>query len=157
MKQELTRYLKRVRRHLNMPNCQRDRVISDLTTTITAMTESGMDVDQILKELGSPKKTAREFNEQMKEFTYKKSPWRFVFLAVAVLAGAALAFEWIISLILGDIFNVTMPGAVGVIGGADGPTSVFITKTVSTCWQWLCLLLIGLIGYWIFCRIKRKD
>ena len=56
----------------------------------------------------------------------QKSPWRFVFLALAIISGAVLAVDSLLPrLALHSLNNNAM--SVGIIGGADGPTAVFIT------------------------------
>ena len=89
--------------------------------------------EEIKKEMGSPKKVAAELNEQMKEYAYRKSPWRFVFLAAAVLSGGWLVFYHVMQLLFTRIVDLSFTllpsetASLGIIGGADGPTSIFIT------------------------------
>ena len=84
----------------------------------------------------------------------KKSPWRFAFAAVIAVSGLELLTylaAWLIGTVLGGIsFNVTRAASIGIIGGADGPTSVFITASAGPAWQlflWLLLMAIGILGY----------
>ena len=84
-------YIRSVRQRLNLPKAVKDRVISDFISSIEARREAGMSEEAILAELGSSRKAAAELNDQMKEFTFRKSPWRFACLALAVLSGGWLA------------------------------------------------------------------
>lgn len=154
---KMKKYCTSIERRLNLPLNVKARVMNDFTTTIAAMREAGKTDEEIYAELGSPKKVAADLNEQMKEFAYRKSPWRFVFLIMAIISGAWLAFYagmmWILNLLVGS-----EAGSLGIIGGADGPTAIFVT-TSGPDWDLLCLaalLVIGLVGYWLLKRRKPK-
>ena len=51
--------------------------MADFLSAINARKEDGQSEETILAELGTPKQAAKELNEQMKEYTYKKSPLRW--------------------------------------------------------------------------------
>ena len=98
---------------------------------------------------------------EQKKKTGKKSPWRFVFLACAVygaweLLGSLCA--WILYLGLADpIFSMTESTSVGIIGGADGPTAIFVTTPGWTGYVVPVLALgVGIWGFLRFSRQKRK-
>ena len=78
----IEKYLRAVRRRLNMPKELKDRVMTDFSSSIEARKENGQTEDAILAELGTPRQAAKDLNEQMKEYTYKKSPWRWACLSV---------------------------------------------------------------------------
>lgn len=132
----MKKYMKSIERRLNLPKDVKSRVMADLSTTISAMTEAGKTEEEICAELGAPKKVAAELNEQMKEFAYRKSPWRFAFLAVAVLSGLWLAFVrgilWMGEILMAVSFPVVQSESsnLGIIGSADGPTSIFVSTVV---------------------------
>jgi len=155
----IQQYLNRVRRKLHMPRSLRDRVISDLTTSITAQLEQGLSSEEVLRSMGSPAKTAAELNAQLKEYTYRKSPWRFVFLAAAVLSAIGIGAILCLSVLLDGIFHQSH--SIGIIGGADGPTSVFVASpphsTGEVLLPYILVLIIGIVGYWIFSRLKHKE
>ena len=71
-------YVNAVERRLNLPREVKARVMSDFSSAIQACREAGMSDEAIYAELGTPKKAAADLNEQMKEFAYRKSPWRFL-------------------------------------------------------------------------------
>ena len=70
----MKKYIKAVKRRLNMPKELRNRVINDFESDIASRLETGQSKDQIKKEFGSPQQAAAELNKQMEEYTYKKSP-----------------------------------------------------------------------------------
>jgi uncharacterized membrane protein len=126
--QKMKTYLKQVERRLNLPGDIKKRVMSDFESSIHSRREAGMTDAAIFAELGDAKKAAADLNEQMKEFTYRKSPWRYVFAVVAACGAAKL-----IKLLIAQILYWTMQiplrlesASVGVIGGADGPTAILV-------------------------------
>lgn len=155
---KMKRYTTAVERRLKLPKEIRNRVMCDFISSISARREAGMTDEEIFAELGSPKQAAAELNEQMKEFTYRKSYWRFLAMAIAVCAGWKLLMEGIA---WGTVFRLTHQNAasIGIIGGADGPTAVFVTATVSpgskVLLTVLCLVL-GIWGYRRLCRCRKK-
>lgn len=115
--------------------------------------------DAIFAELGTPKQAAAELNEQMKEFAYRKSPWRFVGLALAIYAGYQLLMEGIAQIAVWQIVNKNS-AAIGIIGGADGPTAVFVTATVPTGSGVLLMVACLALGIWAYrrlCRCRKKE
>ena len=87
----------------------------------------------------------------------RKSPWRCVFLALAILAGLWLA---VYRLALGYARHIvdkyaTYSADVGIIGGADGPTAIFVTVGSGFDWDLLiavAVLMVGIVG---FLRLRR--
>lgn len=149
------RYLRGVKRRLNLPPEAKARVMSDFAGALEARREAGMPEEAIYAELGSAKKAAAGLNEQMKEFAYRKSPWRFVFLI-----GGILALGWILlsrvlnrlGLLLETLRVFGSSATVGIIGGADGPTAVFVTgvQTNGTDWDvvvMIAVLVVCVVGY----------
>jgi len=98
----------------------------------------------------------------MENVQKKKSPWRFAFLAIAacgaweILGNLAAG---ILYLALPDpVLTASEAASVGIIGGADGPTAVFVTTPGWTSWVIpLLMLLIGIWGYVRLSRGKKKE
>ena len=160
MEKQLDKYLRSVRRRLNMPKELKDRVMTDFTGSLEARMESGQSFEEILAELGSPKQAAKELNLQMKDYTYQKSPWRWGCLVLAVFSGLCLVYNGYANLLL-MLFNNANNASIGIIGGADGPTSVFVTTR--TLYSGLpaeaiyaMLLVMGLIGFIALSKMKQK-
>ncbi len=151
----MEKYTKAVSRRLNLPKDIKERVMSDFLSSIRARQENGQTDEQILAELGSPRKAAAELNEQMKEFTYRKSPWRYLFAAIAAYGAAKL-----LKLLFAQILYWTMQiplrlesASIGVIGGADGPTAIFVTSSPAAGHILGVVLLI--VGIWGFLRLSK--
>ena len=154
-------YCRAVKRRLNLPREIKERVMTDFVSDIEARRERGMTDAEILAELGTPKKAAEELNDQMKEYAYRKSPWRFLFAALAIyglweVLGALAAM--LLYLAMSD--PLTEASSVGIIGGADGPTAVFVTTSTVLGWQHYIIPLValaaGIWGFYRLCRCKQK-
>ena len=155
---KMKNYTHAVERRLNLPGEVKARVMSDFISSIEARRESGMTDAQIYAELGTPKKAAADLNEQMKDYAYRKSPWRFAFLAAAVYGGAELlAGLWanLLYWVLRTQAALTPNEAVsiGVIGGADGPTAIFVTTP--TWMHYITPVILLVIGCWGFWRLRK--
>ena len=152
---DMEKYIKAIARRLNLPRDVKARVMSDLVSSIRARQEVGETPDEIIAELGSAAKVAAELNEQMKEFAYRKSPWRYLF-AVLAAYGAARVLKLLFGQILYWIFQIQVrqeTASIGVIGGADGPTAIFVTSDPAAGYIIAVVLLI--VGIWGFFRLSR--
>ena len=160
MEKNMEKYLRAVRRRLDMPKEVKKRVMADFADSVEARLENGQDEAAILAELGTPKQAARELNSQMNEYTYKKSPWRWICLALAVVSGLCLAYRGLPGLLL-MLFNKANNASIGIIGGADGPTAIFVTTSTTdmpfpSAGMYVLLLAMGLIGFAALGRLKKK-
>ena len=155
---KMKKYTNAVERRLDLPRDVKARVMNDFLTSIAARRESGQTDEHIYAELGDPKKAAADLNEQMKEYVYRKSPWRFLLLALAIAAGLWLAFYAGMQLILQNL--VGQAADLGIIGGADGPTAIFITASPVPDWDPVivaAVLIVGIAGYIRLRRCKPKK
>ncbi len=154
---KMKQYVNAVERKLNLPREVKARVMSDFSSSINARREAGLTDEEVYAELGTPKEAAAELNEQMKEFAYRKSPWRFLFLAAAVFSGLWLAADAAFQMaILSSLeANLGQAGSVGIIGGADGPTAVFLTAKVGFDWNLLLMVLLLAAGIFGFLRLRK--
>ena len=154
---KMKRYVNAVERRLDLPGDIRARVMSDFSSSIQARRESGMTDAEIYAELGTPGQAAADLNEQMKDYTYRKSPWRFLFAALAAYGAAELLGSlagFILYLFMADpLFHAGEASSIGIIGGADGPTAIFIT---TPSWTGYVLPVAALIiGIWGFMRLRK--
>ena len=110
------------------------------------------------KETPEGKRSMEEAQRKQKT-TGRKSPWRFAFAALALYAGVELLLclaAWLIGNVFGGIsFNVTKASTIGIIGGADGPTSVFVTAAPAPAWHPFLMLVLLAAGVWGFRRLNR--
>ena len=160
MDEKMKKYIRRVRRRLELPEDLKERVMSDFGSAVQARRDAGNTDSQIIDELGAPKDAAAVLNEQMKEYTFRKSPWRFLFAAVAIYGATRLLGNLIVrvyTLFVGASIAVSDSATVGIIGGADGPTAIFVTAprwiepTVS-----VVALATGIVGFVLLRRCRRR-
>jgi len=158
----IEKYISVVKRKLCLPRKLKERVMSDFISSIRAMQETGKTEAEILSELGTPQEVAAQLNEQMKEYTYRRSPWRFLFAACGVYGAVKmLRGVWVNLIYLTfrakTYSTVGASASIGIIGGADGPTAIFVTAPV-----WMSyimpaiLLIVGVLGFLKLSRIKKK-
>lgn len=89
-----------------------------------------------------------------------KRIWRFVFTAMVLLAALQLlgfVACWLIGSVLGGISFSVPAASVGIIGGADGPTAIFVTGMAKPDWQlilWIVLLVVGITG---LCKLRGNG
>lgn len=157
---KMKRYMNAIERRLNLPRAVKARVMSDLQSSVTARREAGQTDEQIYAELGTPKTVAVELNEQMREYAYTKSKWRWAALAGVVVAAWKLIFESIMGFMVWLVnFTVGESVSLGVIGGADGPTAIFVTTELSG-YRWLLwglILLMCIIGWWKLSHCSPRE
>ena len=150
---QLARYLRAVRRRLALPKEMKDRVMDDLRGSIGERREAGQTDEEILAALGSAKQAAAELTAQLPGYALRKSPWRFVCLVAAALA--------LLTGLLKTITNLRGFASVGVIGGADGPTAIFIAGPQIFDWADVMIagivLVLGLAGYLLLRRLPPKK
>ena len=112
-----------------------------------------------MAELGTPAAAAAELSEQMADFTYQKSPWRWACFALAVVCLLVLIHGGIRGLLAAALTGANS-ASIGIIGGADGPTSIFVTTApgqLQYTYTFTGLLLaMGILGFFALSRINRK-
>ena len=94
----------------------------------------------------------------------KKNPWRFAFLACAIygavklLGGLWVNIVYWFSVLFMEIRSEFVPNeaySIGIIGGADGPTAIFVTAPV-----WISYLIPTaalIVGIWGYLRLSRPS
>ena len=157
---KMKKYTNSVERRLNLPREVKARVMSDFISSIAARREAGQSDEEIYEDLGTPAKAAADLNEQMKDYAYRKSPWRFLCLGIAVVAGAQLLYDAMIALVAHcmAVSAHRTAASIGIIGGADGPTAIFLTAPAWTRMAWMAALLaVGAAGYLLLRHCKAKS
>ena len=152
----MKKYMKDVKRKLNLPKDVKNRVMADLETSVRSRLEAGQTQEQIMAEVGTPAEVAAELNGQMKEFAYEKSPWRWACLALAAVSALTLVFKGAINLMAAILNKAT----IGVIGGADGPTAIFVTRAPeSAVYSMLIsalILVMSLVGFYSLGHMRKR-
>lgn len=158
MTDEMKKYTNAVKRRLNLPKDVKERVMSDFVSSITARQEAGQTNAEIITELGTPKKAAAELNGQMKEYAYRKSPWRWLFLAAAVLSGGWLLLYRVmmgLGMLLSTLKISGESASIGIIGGADGPTAIFVASSQGPDWDAVLMGIVLVVSILAFLRLRK--
>lgn len=115
------RYMNAIERRLRADRATRARIMTELAGDFESRREAGQSDDQIMAELGTPDEVATQFNAALGA-PGRPSRWRWAFVALAVL---------VLAVVLGpDLVNrltATHATSLGIIGGADGPTAIYVT------------------------------
>lgn len=115
------RYMNAIERHLRVDRENRARIMTELAGDFESRREAGQSDKEIMTELGTPEEVAAQFNTAL-GVSGSISRWRWAFVVLAVL---------VLAVVLGpDLINrfaATQAESLGVIGGADGPTAIYVT------------------------------
>ncbi len=157
----MKKYTNSVERKLNLPRDVKRRVMADFISSIQSRRDAGLTDEEIFAELGAAGAVAADLNEQMKEFAYRKSPWRWACLAPMILCALALAFKGGIGLMMFLMnLHVNEASSIGIIGGADGPTAIFVTRTSGSMYletvMIVLVLILSLIGFYRLGHMRKK-
>lgn len=163
---DVKRYMNAIERNLRMDRKTRARVMADLASDFQNRRDAGQSDAEIMAELGAPAQAAAEFNAAFaaegpgnaRRPWGTPSRWRWLFLAAAVLAllvNFAVMWFWRYM----PFYEASPGGSLGIIGGADGPTAVFVTGVGSVSllagpWLFVAALCGFLLLGW--CRADRK-
>lgn len=125
------KYLRMVRRRLCLPSDLRRQALSQLPGEIHEKINQGQSWEDLSRELGSPSEAAARIQAGYPGFP--KSPWRFAGLALLILGLAMSLLTEAAPLLAGFLLTQGWlfpreAESVGIIGGADGPTAVFISS-----------------------------
>lgn len=147
-------FLKTLKKELRpLKPSERKKTISYYEESIADMMESGLSEEDVIEKIGSPQKTAQEIleNTSPENLRGKDVPG-------TVLVCASILFI-ILSVISGIRQHIIIESAsISIIGGADGPTSIFLAGTIAPPRIWGVALFIVLITViYKFFRAHRKK
>ncbi len=148
----IKKYVDGIKNHLHLPLNMKARIISDLATDIHARMEKGETIEEILTVMGTPKEVAAGFNTELAEYTRSKgSPWRFLFLGGAIFTGVFLIFSIISFLAQPEL-------AYGIIGSADGPTSIYVGSRAVLPALWVVVpFFIGCLTTYLLLKWQKNG
>ena len=155
----MKKYMNAVKRKLNLPRDVKQRVMADLETSVRSRAEAGQTEEQIKAEMGTPAEVAAELNEQMKEFAYAKSAWRWACLALAVVSALAFLYKGVINMLVAAI-TYAESQSMGIVGGADGPTVIFVTQSpdsaVYSMLMSAMILVMSIAGFYYLGHMRKR-
>ena len=88
----------------------------------------------------------------------RKSSWRFFFAAIAAFGVWELIGGAVVGFLLGTgIFTPGKASTIGVIGGADGPTAIFVTHKAPAWYQIVLAIVMIAVCVWGFLRLGKRG
>lgn len=119
-------YIRKILKRIKVTDKTKARIKSDLQTELQSREEAGETMEQIIAQKGSPQVVADAFNgacdaQMRRQYRARQSLKAAAFMLIA-LALVLLCVNW--------IGNAAVLGStsVGIIGGADGPTRIFVAR-----------------------------
>ena len=150
----IKKYMNTIERKLRVDKATRQRIMNDLCGDVQARLEAGQNPEALMAELGSPDAVVESFHSAFADRVRpRRSPLRWLLLPLAIVPLA----EAVVLQLLTAGFSVPEAGAVGVIGGADGPTAIFVAGMVSTdptAWGAGGRLALALAAAALFCLLQ---
>ena len=160
-------YVRAVVRKLRLPRRVKKRVKNDLLSDFAARMEAGETEGQVIADMGTPEKAAAAFNESFAgELIPRRTPAEWALLAAAILCGVSVVWSAMEAFILPALFQALAglqmrlsssgSGSVAIIGGADGPTAIFVAGSLQI-WNLLVPLILGVICTGVYIWRRKKS
>ena len=93
--------------------------------------------------------------------TSAKNPWRWACLGLSIVCGLLFLYSSLSQLFPLVSVKLNEAASIGIIGGADGPTAVFVTGPNRIGYQpttmYALLTAMGLIGFFALRKLPRKE
>ena len=162
MRQE--EFLKALEKSLGrLKKSERTKYVESYRELLADMMENGLSEEDAVAKQGDVKAIAAEIvagaapNEKRKDIA---GILLVIVSAVMVLLSVFSFFNsWIISRFLTALFNLntTEASSIGIIGGADGPTAIFVASVPGDNWMILLptVILVG-VTIWYYVRKRKK-
>ena len=154
-------YVKKILKYVVATDQTKERMKLDLLTGIESKEESGLTMEEIVSQMGSPKDVARDFNQNYPECVYGKKKRKMSMFTVICAVTAAVCFA------VGRIGRlVYLGGSAAPIGGADKPTGIQVISgpfSALTIYDGLIkiavvfLLITILSAIYLFVKDRKKS
>lgn len=116
-------YIKKVKKSLMIPASKRKAVLRDLEEAFASAAEHGETEQQVIARLGTPEQFAAGIEEQLGIDHAKRLKTRTIIWTTICLVIAVIGFFVYLTIRQQQELN----GALGIIGGADGPTAIIVS------------------------------
>lgn len=129
---KIKQYMTAIENQLQVPPKMTARISSDLGTDFHARMETGKTAEQVMEEMGTPRESALRINQEfLKENQTHTGTGRKagILCCLGALLGLLAAIWLVIPLTRAIETNAWV---ISAIGGADGPTAIFIAGKVNT-------------------------
>jgi len=138
------KYIHEVNKMLPLPSRAKKEICRDLEEIFESAAEHGESEAQVIQRLGSPEEFVRSLNEQIdfKKFSLEHQRKKHLLVIICIFIASMVCFG--IYAVL-NLIGITrqLEHSLGIIGGADGPTAIFITPSSGVDFPFLLLLLGG--------------
>ena len=125
-------FLKKLNRRLKcLKKAERKKYIEYYEEMISDIVESGGTEEEAIARQGNPEQIAREILSNSNPEYQKNRDWRGIAL---LISSVILLLASIVSAFILWGFKNKVTASIGIIGGADGPTSIFIAGNLGTPW-----------------------
>lgn len=119
------KYIKKILRDIQVTDKTKERIRDDLQTEFESMEEAGLSIEEIILKKGAPEKVANAFNQSYGDTAMRKCYYKQKTLKIAAIVLLSMS---VIVLICNTLGNAFLMQDISIIGGADGPTSIFVTE-----------------------------
>lgn len=133
---------------------ERNKYIEYYDEIISDIVESGVSEEEAIKRQGSIEQIAGHILSNTNPVYLKNRDWRGIILVVVSVILLAVC---IIPAFLQWQFETSMSTAVGIIGGADGPTSIFVAGKLGTPWGLYIATAVVVITTIVYFVKKRRK
>ena len=114
-----------------MKKTERKKYIEYYEEMISDIVESGESEEEAISRQGNPEQIAREILANSNPEYMKNKDWKGIILLISSVL--LLLAAMVSTFILWGLKN-SVRASISIIGGADGPTSVFLAGTFGTPW-----------------------
>ena len=159
--EQFLKALKRALRALKAP--ERQRYLDSYRELIADMMENGIPEEEAVRRQGDVQDIAREILNGAAPSGKRMGVLGILLLIVSILLTVFSLMNLLLPLFLGGMgfFQVYPENSIGIIGGADGPTAIFVTTQFDIGNLFLYLLTvvmwIGTIAYFVHRRRKSQK
>lgn len=136
---------------------ERKKYIDYYDEMISDIMDNGISEEDAIERQGSVEEIASDIIANTAPGNLRVTDWRGIVLAIGSICMLLICM---IPVLLKAQFGIRMNASIGIIGGADGPTSVFIAGKLGTPWGLYMvtgILLACTIIYWIRKRNSNKN
>ena len=152
-KQEFLKKLENKLRKLKKE--EREKYVEYYDEIISDVMEKGISEEEAIAKQGSIEQIAEEILANTNPENIQNKDWRGIVLVIVSIIMVACCM---IPLALGKQFQMQMNASVGIIGGADGPTSIFVAGKMGVPWGiYVATIIVLVVTVAYFAKKYKKK
>lgn len=133
---------------------EREKYVEYYDEMISDIMESGISEEEAIARQGSIEQIADDILANTNAENIREKDWKGITLIVASVIMLVCSG---ISLLIKAQFQMNMNAAVGIIGGADGPTSILVASNTGTPWGMYIAAIIVVVATVVYFIKKHKK